>query len=164
MTTSLLADDAHTWVGRTQSYQPITVTEADIARYALAIGATDPVYFDGAEARRAGHPAILAPRGFYMVLRFHAENLVALTNLGVDGTPPPFAPPNEATRRMAGASTVSFRGDIYAGQVITLSSTITAIEEKSGRSGPLVIVSYQNDFVDQESTLLVRETYVRLLR
>jgi acyl dehydratase len=64
-------------VGR--SYPPSAVYEVGrekIAEFATALGDPDPVYRDPAAARAAGHPAVLAPATFAIVLSLGAGNVV----------------------------------------------------------------------------------------
>src|SRR3712207_5965963 len=64
-------------VGR--SYPPSAVYEvgrAKIAEFATAIGAVDPVHRDADAARAAGHPDVIAPPTFAIVLTLEAANVV----------------------------------------------------------------------------------------
>ena len=64
-------------VGR--SYPPSPVYEvgrAKIAEFARAIGAEDPVHRDQEAARAAGHPDVIAPPTFAIVLTLEAANVV----------------------------------------------------------------------------------------
>src|SRR3712207_5522747 len=64
-------------VGR--SYPPSAVYEvgrAKIAEFATAIGDEDPVYRDPEAARAAGHPDVIAPPTFAIVLTLAAANVV----------------------------------------------------------------------------------------
>lgn len=64
-------------VGR--SYPPSAVYEVGrekIAEFATALGDPDPVYRDPAAARAAGHPDVVAPPTFAIVLSLGAGNVV----------------------------------------------------------------------------------------
>jgi acyl dehydratase len=64
-------------VGR--SYPPSAVYEVGrekIAEFATALGDPDPVYRDRAAARAAGHPDVIAPPTFAIVLSLGAGNVV----------------------------------------------------------------------------------------
>ena len=64
-------------VGR--SYPPSAVYEVGrekIAEFAAALGDPDPVYLDQAAARAAGHPDVIAPPTFAIVLSLGAGNVV----------------------------------------------------------------------------------------
>src|SRR3954468_15229183 len=64
-------------VGR--SYPPSAVYEvgrAKIAKFAAAIGETDPVHRDAEAARAAGHPDVIAPPTFAIVVSLQAATSV----------------------------------------------------------------------------------------
>jgi len=64
-------------VGR--SYPPSAVYEvarAKIAEFAAAVGATDPVHTDAEAARAAGHPDVIAPPTFAIVVSLEAAMAV----------------------------------------------------------------------------------------
>ncbi|TFV49446.1 MaoC family dehydratase N-terminal domain-containing protein [Blastococcus sp. TF02A_35] len=64
-------------VGR--SYPPSAVYEvgrAKIAEFATAVGAQDPVHFDVDAARAAGHPDVIAPPTFAIVVSLEAAFVV----------------------------------------------------------------------------------------
>ena len=67
-------------VGR--SYPPSAVYEvgrAKIAEFAAAIGADDPVHRDADAARAAGHPDVIAPPTFAIVVSLDAAFVVLTT-------------------------------------------------------------------------------------
>ncbi|NKZ06478.1 FAS1-like dehydratase domain-containing protein [Actinomadura latina] len=162
--TSLLDDTTMSWVGRTVTAAPYPVARADIARFALAIGARDPVHFDAGAAKREGHPDVVAPLGFYVAIRLQSQNLVPLDELNADGVSPGLTPPSRASKIMAGDTRARFHRRIRAGDVITLTTSISGIQEKRGRSGPLILVSYSLEYTDQFGEAVVSETYARVLR
>ncbi|MEV0663650.1 MaoC family dehydratase N-terminal domain-containing protein [Actinomadura luteofluorescens] len=162
--TSLLDDTTMSWVGRTVTAPPYPVARADIARFALAIGARDPIHFDPETARAQGHPDVVAPLGFYVAIRLQSQNLVPLDELDTDGVSPGLTPPSRATRIMAGDTRARFHRRIHAGDVITLTTAISGVQEKQGRSGPLILVSYSLEYADRGGEAVVSETYARVLR
>jgi acyl dehydratase len=162
--TSLLDDTTMSWVGRTTVSPPYPVTRADIAKFALAIGARDPIHFDPEAARAQGHPDVVAPLGFYVAVRLQSQNLVPLDELNADGVSPGLTPPSRASKIMAGDTRARFHRRIHAGDAITLTTTISGIREKRGRSGPFILVSYSLEYTDQGGEAVVSETYARVLR
>jgi hydroxyacyl-ACP dehydratase HTD2-like protein with hotdog domain len=161
----MLTDEARAWLGRTQTFEPYPVTRLQIAQYAHTVGITDPVHFDAEAARRAGHRDIVAPLGFHLVIRHAVPNLVPLAELAEDGGSEDMTPPVAARRRMAGESSTTFHVPILAGDEVRLTKRIGSLEEKQGRSGPLVFVGYDLDYHrEQTGELLITERYVRILR
>lgn len=56
-----------------------------IADFAAAVGATDPVHRDPAAARAAGHPDVIAPPTFAIIISMRAQDaLVDDPDLGLD--------------------------------------------------------------------------------
>jgi hydroxyacyl-ACP dehydratase HTD2-like protein with hotdog domain len=155
---------AHDWVGRQVVHDPYDVTAIDIAKYAHSIGATSPWYFDTAAARRMGHQAIVAPLGYYVVIRHTMANLVPLAELTVDGMSADLTPPSSYKRRIAAESTVWFGERIVAGDSIILTKTVQSVEDKRGRSGPFAAVKYHLEFHKDNGDLAVIEDFVRILR
>ena len=162
---SLLTDEARAWLGREQTFPLYQVTRMQIAQYAHTVGITDPVHFDPEAARKAGHADVVAPLGFHLVIRHSVPNLIPLPELAVDGGSEDMTPPVAAQRRMAGESSTRFHQPIVAGDEIRLTKRISSMEEKSGRSGPLVFVGYDLEYRRQPTgELVISERYVRILR
>jgi hydroxyacyl-ACP dehydratase HTD2-like protein with hotdog domain len=162
---SLLTEEAKAWLGREQVFAPFQVTRMQIAQYAHTVGITDPIHFDPEAARGAGHADVIAPLGFHLVIRHSVPNLLPLTELAEDGGSPDMTPPIAARRRMAGESTTTFLQPIFAGDDIRLTKRIGSLEEKHGRSGPLVFVGYDLEYHrERTGELVISERYVRILR
>ena len=162
---TLLTDEARAWLGREQTFPPYQVTRMQIAQYAYTVGITDPIHLDPGAARAAGYADVVAPLGFHLVIRHSLPNLIPLSELAEDGGSEDMTPPVAAQRRMAGESSTTFHGQIVAGDEIRLSKRIGSLEEKDGRSGPLVFVGYDLEYrrVAPDEPV-VSERYVRILR
>ena len=89
----VITEEARAWARRPFDEHQVTVSAQDIARYARAIGETDPVYFDDDAARTAGHPGIIAPPYFPYTIRMHAANLRERGELEPDGSSGEDVPP-----------------------------------------------------------------------
>jgi hydroxyacyl-ACP dehydratase HTD2-like protein with hotdog domain len=163
--TSLLTDEARGWLGTEQTFDPYLVTRMQIAQYAYTLGITDPVHLSVEEARRAGYRDVVAPLGFHLVIRHSVPNLLPITELAEDGGSDDMTPPTAAQRRMAGESSTTFHDPIVAGDEIVLSKRIGSLDEKQGRSGPLVFVGYDLEYRRADTgQLVIAERYVRILR
>lgn len=89
------------------------------------------------------------------------------SGLGSDGHPAKggFLPPVPLPRRMWAGGRLDFRLPLMLGASVTKTSTITAITEKSGRSGRLVFVTIRHEFdggdgvaLSEEQDLVYRES------
>ncbi|WP_438390363.1 FAS1-like dehydratase domain-containing protein [Caballeronia sp. DA-9] len=78
--------------------------------------------------------------------------------LGDDGHPKKggFLPPVKLPRRMWAGGKLVFRGTPVIGDTLTRTSTVTAIREATGRSGPLVFVTVRHQYT-RDDVLLIEE-------
>jgi acyl dehydratase len=109
--------------GRTfPSTEPYRVGREKIREFADAIGATDPAYRDAAAARALGHPDVVAPPTFPMVITMPASRLITDdSDLGLD-----------YSRVVHGDQRFVYVRPIYAGDELTC---VPHVEKLSSRSG-----------------------------
>lgn len=138
------------WVGRTHTVEDI-VTPRLLASFGATLG-------DHAAQTAEG----TAPPGLHWCL---TPDIAAMRELGPDGHPAKggFLPPVPLPRRMWAASDVRFMAPIRSGGRIRRNSTLTAIEEKQGRSGPLTFVTVRHDIandagpvIEEDQTIVYR--------
>ncbi len=120
------------WVGRTEA-----VTETISAPWANRL------------AHTVGREATLANGDYLPPLWHFATHLtsVPLESLDVDGhsVRGAFLPPVALPRRMWAAGSLTFTGDLHLGESVTKTSTVTNVEAKTGRSGPLCFVTVAHE-------------------
>ena len=155
---------ARAWAQEPFPDYTVTVSRTDIARYARAIGETDPIHFDPVAASDAGHRDVVAPAYFPYTVRMQAANLVSKDELAPDGSATADVPPLPTTRAMAGETSIEFGAPVVAGDTITLHKRILDLFEKEGRSGTLVFVVTEFSFVNQRDELVMREAFTRIYR
>lgn len=105
------------------------------------------------------HPAIM-PQGVHLALCTPQAPTAALGEDGHparDGSADSFLPPFAMPRRMWASSRIAFHMPIAIGAVIERRSTITAITEKQGSTGPLAFVDVSHETF-ANGTLAVAET------
>jgi acyl dehydratase len=110
-------------VGR--SYPPSAVYEvgrAKIAEFATAIGADDPVHHDVEAARAAGHPDVIAPPTFAIVVSLGAANVVL-------GDPGVFL---DYSRVVHGEQRFAHHRPIRAGDRLVATTTIDSVRTVAG--------------------------------
>src|SRR5215472_3825731 len=96
---------------------PYEVSRVKIAEFADAIGDPSPVYRDPAAARAAGHPDVIAPPTFAIVISMAAsQDAIADPGLGLD-----------YTRVVHGDQRFEYTRPIRAGDVVTAQTTISGI-------------------------------------
>lgn len=158
----VLGAETRAWAQREFPTYEFQVNRTDIARFARAIGETDPIHFDPEAARAAGHPDVVAPTMFPYVIRMHAASLEG--EITEDGSPGGDVPPIPTTRAMAGETEISFGAPIVAGDTITVSKRVADLYEKEGRSGALVFVEMEFTFTNQRDQPVARELFTRIYR
>jgi hydroxyacyl-ACP dehydratase HTD2-like protein with hotdog domain len=160
----LITEEAQAWADREYPDAQFAVGRNDIERYAYAIGEHDPVHHDPGAARAAGFEDIVAPALFPYVIRMHTAHLVPREELAPDGSATADVPPVETTRAMAGEISIEMGVPVVAGDVVTVKKRIADMYEKEGRSGPLVFVTMEFEFVNQRGELVARERFTRIYR
>ena len=112
------------YAGRTfPASEPYEVSRVKIAEFASAIGDPNPVYRDKAAARAAGHPDVIAPPTFAIVLSMAS----AATAIGDPGLGLNYAMVVHGEQRF------EYARPIAAGDVLTAQPTITEIRD-AGRN------------------------------
>jgi acyl dehydratase len=160
----VITDEARKWAEKAFPLYEFTVTGRDIAQFAHATEATDPIHFDPEAARAAGFEDVVAPALFPYVIRMQASNLVDRAHLEPDGSPRADVPPLATRRAMAGGTSVELGEPIVAGDVITVEKRLLGLYEKEGRSGSLVFVQMEFMFRNQHGRMVAREQFTRIYR
>jgi acyl dehydratase len=103
--------------------EPYEVSRVKIAEFADAIGDPNPVYRDSAAARAAGHPDVIAPPTFAIVISMAASGTaMADPDLGLN-----------YAMVVHGEQRFSYVRPLAAGDVVTAQPTITEIRD-AGRN------------------------------
>jgi len=137
-----MSDDLESWIGRTRSQTAIL--DPEIARrYAAAMGASLDV------------EAAFPPLGHWA----YFNDAVGPEQLGPDGHPRRglFMPPVPLPRRMFAQASLRFEATLALGEVADLTSTITDIRRRSGRSGELILMDVARELT-QSGQLKLTET------
>ncbi|MDQ1710778.1 MAG: hypothetical protein QOE45_228 [Frankiaceae bacterium] len=106
------------WIGRTfPASAPYEVSRVKIKDFADAIGDPNPAYRDRAAAEKLGHPDVIAPPTFAIVISFQMGGALVLDpELGLD-----------YTRVVHGEQSFSYSRPIHAGDVLVGTPRITEI-------------------------------------
>ncbi|MEQ1726333.1 MAG: MaoC family dehydratase N-terminal domain-containing protein [Sphingopyxis sp.] len=167
--------DWQDWIGRSE-----TRTDLVTAGLVKRLCATFSVGLSHSQASAAVNgdvPQGAAPQGVHWCLCLPDA---ATAELGEDGHPrrdiedaflPPISLPRSqpsgkgqtGTRRMWASSKLAFHAPIAVGAAVTRTSTITAIAEKAGSSGPLVFVTLRHE-TRADGALAVEEEQLLVYR
>jgi acyl dehydratase len=110
------------WVGRESAPLVVDVERGHIRRFAQAIGDANPIYFDEAAARAAGHPRIPAPPTFAVALRANDPR----EGLELDWR-----------KLLHGEQEFTFARPLYEGDRLTVVGRIADAYVKSGKAGEM---------------------------
>jgi len=112
------------WIGKSfPSSAPYEVSRVKIKDFAIAIGDPNPAYLDPAAAKALGHPDVIAPPTFAIVISFQMGGAIVLDpDLGLD-----------YSRVVHGEQSFSYSRPIHAGDVLVGTPTITDIRD-AGRN------------------------------
>ena len=133
------------WIGRTETAEDVA-TPGPLAGLAALLDHTTPPW------RAGGVP----PLGHWLYFLPREPQ----SEIAGDGHPHRggFLPPVALPRRMWAGSRVEFHAPIPIGAALTRLSTITAIEEKRGRTGALCFVTVRHD-ITADGTLCVTDVH-----
>lgn len=129
---------------------PYLVGREKVREFARAVLATNPIYLDVAAARAAGHPDVVAPPTFAVVVQeLTLAQLLAEPDANID-----------FTRVVHGDQRFSFSRNIVAGDELTATLAVTSVKTLGGHSmvtSESVMTDALGDhIVTATSTLVVR--------
>jgi acyl dehydratase len=117
------------------------VTEAEILAYAAAYGETNPLHTDPAAAARGPHGSLIAPPTFAVSLRGHHFT-------------PRNMPRDLGRNGFDAGKDIEMGAPIRPGDVLTASSTVHDIYEKTGRSGTMVFIVFRMKVTNQAGDMV----------
>lgn len=126
-------------VGRETEPHTVHVEAGAIAKFARAIGATDPIYYDAEYAKRTRHGAIIAPPTYPSHLMFLLMN--------ARGTLTEFVP--GLTRVLHTDDVVESWEPIKAGDTITSTGRCGDVFQRQGRDGAMLFQALDVTQVNQ---------------
>ena len=118
----------------------VDISARDFQRWAAAAGDLNPLYFDADFARAHGHPDVLMPPLFLSTRLMSVSDPAKLRPDGIPNSMDHAMP--LPPRRMAGSEEWNFHAPAYAGDVIHWRRELVDLEEKAGRSGPFVAITW----------------------
>lgn len=149
---ALLTEEHRARVGLSTPPVTETVTRREIRRYAVATRQRAARYLSGDEA-----PPLFFTRFF--------EDIPSLDDLQPNGqTRDPLTHGLPLRRQMAGGSQVTFHRPIRPGDTLTATRTLTALDEKHGRTGAAIFCTIEMRVTDAAGQPVVTEVHTRILR
>jgi len=151
-----VAIDREKHIGVVSEPRTVVVEPSFLKFFARATGETDPIYFDEAAARAAGHSALPAPPTYLFSLALGApakrgEVLDPDNGIGVD-----------MRRILHGEQSFAYHRPIHAGDRLTLTTTTRDIYEKRG--GALEFIVQDTRAVNDAGDLCAEMSVVTVVR
>jgi acyl dehydratase len=128
-------------IGKTETFELGAIDPLWAQRYAIAVDDLNPIYFDAEYARGLGHRGIVAPPNYLATLRGPQRSGPTDGDLLEDGLSPSARPPISSLQAMGGGQSLEFHAPVYCGEVVKVERTILDVQEKAGRSGPLITIT-----------------------
>jgi acyl dehydratase len=135
-------------------------------RYAAAVGERDPLYHDAAYARSLGHANVVAPPNFLPGVINWGEG-APYDRLREDGTEADThlpGVPAKGVRVMGGGEEMHFTKPVVAGTVVSRRTVLLDVNERESRQGPMLVVRYADEYLDETGDELLRSVRTVLLR
>lgn len=135
----------------TATYTSEPVSLRQIREYVAGTGGRPQEWGDVAEP----HAPVAAPPLFFLAA---CRPIVAEADLEPDGQYPFLGVEGVSGHTMAGGNTYELLAPVRVGDVLTVQERLASIDEKDGRSGPLVVVETRSEFRNQDGEIVARYT------
>jgi len=129
-------------LGREITSGRLEITEDLARRYCRVLGETRPAYADGDEARRQGHRGQLVPP--------------TVVNLMIHRLDRPDVESSLGKTRLHGSQSLELLAPICVGDTLEVRSVLQDVYAKTGRTGTMTFVVWENRFVNQDGQVAVR--------
>ncbi|MFB8240707.1 MaoC family dehydratase N-terminal domain-containing protein [Kitasatospora purpeofusca] len=139
------------FIGRTYPpTEPYEVGREKIREFAVAVGDTNPVYRDPEAAKALGHPDVIAPPTFPIVLTMRASGQVVQDpELGLD-----------YSRVVHGDQKFSYTRPVRAGDRLTVSVTVDNIKSLAGND----VLTVRGEVADESGEHVVTSVMTLVAR
>jgi N-terminal half of MaoC dehydratase len=151
----LITDEMRAEIGKESAPHTCEVDKTAIRLFARSVGHTDPVYYDEAAAKAAGYRGLVAPPGYLGTPVFKPSAGGDAGPMGRNRGPQPRRPLN---RVLNGGTEIEYFDDICAGDVLTVSSHLAALEERTGSIGQMLISTNKTVYKNQDGKVVAIST------
>lgn len=150
---SLITDEMKATIGVKSQPQTLEVDKLQIRMFARSVGHTDPIYYDEAEAKKAGYRSLPCPPGYLGTPVFDPRTSDPTFGARRGGGPGP-QPRRPLTRILNGGTEIEYFDDICAGDVLTSVSYTSDIQERTGGIGEMLITTSKTEYRNQDGKLV----------
>jgi len=159
-----MPDDFSQLIGKSAGVRLFEVEKGAIRRFADAVGDTNPLFRDEEYARKSPHGEIIAPPGFFgwplqqpmgspLVVEFPMDAMAPLAQAGY-----------MAATALDGGMDYDFFLPVRAGDVLTSSTVVKDIRERSGRMGKMAFIVIETTYLNQNGALVAKARATTILR
>lgn len=150
-------------LGKAQIIPIGKINRRDFERFAVAVDDPSALFSDDAFARDHGYSGAIAP-ALYLSSVMGWESGPPEDALRPDGTPhnDAMAVPIRGLRVMGGGQELEFHQPVTAGMEIVMEFSVSKVDLKQGRTGPLLMIQLQKRFLtaDRKPVLTCRENFI----
>jgi hydroxyacyl-ACP dehydratase HTD2-like protein with hotdog domain len=151
--TSLITDEMRAQIGQKSEPYICEVDKLQIRMFARSVGHTDPIFYDEKEAKAAGYRSLPCPPG-YLGTPIYDPRTSDATFGGRRGGGPGPQPSRPLRRILNGGTEIEYFGDICAGDVLTVVSYISDLQERAGSIGEMLITTNKTEYTNQDGKLV----------
>jgi N-terminal half of MaoC dehydratase len=142
---SLITPEMKAEIGKRSTPSTYEVDKLAVRMFARSVGHTDPVYYDEAEAKKAGYRNLPCPPGYLGTPVFDPRTSDP-TFGGMRGSGPGPQPSRPLKRILNGGTEIEYMDDICAGDVLEATSYISDLQERKGSIGDMLITTSKTEY------------------
>jgi acyl dehydratase len=139
---SAITDEMRAFIGKEFETTTVEVDKTAIRMFARAVGYTDVVYFDEEYAKSKGYRNIPCPMGFVGHPIFRPDKPMRPSIVM------PFQVPYK--RVLNGGTDFEYYEPVCAGDILTAGTKIADIVERTGATGPMLFVTAETIYKNQQ--------------
>jgi acyl dehydratase len=126
---------------------PVTyeIDKNSVRMFARSVGHTDPIYYDEAEAKKAGYRSLPCPPGYLGTPVFDPRRSGQVAFARIET---PFK------RVLNGGTEIEYLETPCAGDTLTATSKVVEIQERQGSLGPMIITFNETTYKDQDGKVV----------
>jgi hypothetical protein len=150
---SLITPEMRAEIGKESEPWTLEVDKTAVRMFARSVGHTDPVYYDEAEAKKAGYRSLPCPPGYLGTPVFDPRTSDPTFGGRRGGGMGP-QPARPLKRILNGGTEVEYLDDICAGDVLTATSHLSELAERKGAIGDMLISTTKTVYKNQDGKVV----------